>query len=195
MRHLIIIAALIIGMASAAFAQSVAPTRYRVTRTQAGAVHLVIFEKATMTCNLPVAGPAPGSLRIDDPANMGRDCEKADPAFFTGMTRELSYGFTIAALHNDIDGWSNESNMLTLTLPRIPQIPSAPGNLRGTIPAVVGVASLGTINAPPYRFGDLDVAPITFDGGGEAFLGARQLRVPGYTVRAGDRVSLVLWRP
>jgi hypothetical protein len=183
--------------ASASLAQNPIPIRYRLTRSAPGqSLVIETFLKASMTCNLPSGVPAPGSIRIDDPVNAGRDCEKADPAFFVNMVREVAYNYTIAGQANDIDPYSQESNALTITLPRIPQIPNAPGNLRGVPPNTQGVASLGTINDHPYKFGGLEVAPITLDAGaGNVFLGAERLQVPGYSVRRGDRISLVVWHP
>ena len=196
MKQIVFALVVVLSAVSASAQTSPVPVTYRVTRTAAGQpAQATEFPKAAMTCALPVAAPAAGAIRITDPLRADADCERADPAFFANMVRELAYTYTIAGKVNDLDGYGPESSAIVITLPRIPQIPGAPGNLRGTPPGVVGVASLGIVNATPYRFGGLEVAPVTLDGGvGEVFLGATRLQSGNYSVKRGDRVSLMLWR-
>jgi hypothetical protein len=195
-RVLMAAAVLVFGLVGSAAAQSPIPIRYKVTRTAPNQPPVtVVFLKSTMTCTLPKAVPPPGAIRIDDPTLNSWDCEKADPAFFAGMVTEVAYTYTISGQANDVDDYGPESQALVINLPRIPQIPGAPGNLRGTPPGTIGVAALGIVSGQPYKFAGLEVAPVTLDGGaGEVFLGAQVLEVPGFRVKRGDRVSLAFWR-
>jgi hypothetical protein len=188
--------ALVFGIATTAQAQSPIPIRYKVTRTAPNQPPVtVVFLKSTMTCTLPKANPAPGAIRIDDPTLNSWDCEKADPEFFAGMVPEVAYTYFISGQANDVDAYGPESQALVINLPRIPQIPGAPGNLRGTPPGTVGVAALGVVSGQPYKFAGLEVAPVTLDGGaGEVFLGAQVLEAGSFRVKRGDRVSLAFWR-
>jgi hypothetical protein len=186
----------VVGLAAVAEAQSPIPIRYRVTRSAAGQETIaVVFSKASAVCGLPKGGQSQGSIRFDDPSLNTFDCERVDAAFFVGMVPEVAYTFTIAGQANDLDRYGDESIAVVIALPRVPQIPGAPTNPRVVPPGAVGVAVLGVVSVNPYKWAGLEVAPVTLDGGaGEVFLGAKALEVPGYPVKRGDRVSLMLWR-
>lgn len=68
--------------------------------------------------------------------------------------------------------------------------PSAPGNFRLLTP---GVVALGVVR-DRYPFAGLDVARVVLDAGPDLYFGALSLSIPGYAVRPGDRVGLVLRR-
>jgi hypothetical protein len=196
MRTAILALVMVVAVVGSAQAQSPIPVRYKVTRTAPNQPAVtVVFLKSTMTCTLPKAVPPPGAIRIDDPSLNSWDCEKADPEFFAGMVPEVAYNYTISGQANDVDPYGPESQALVINLPRIPQIPGAPGNLRGTPPGTIGVAALGVVSGQPYKFAGLEVAPVTLDGGaGEVFLGAQVLEAGSFRVKRGDRVSLAFWR-
>lgn len=68
--------------------------------------------------------------------------------------------------------------------------PSSPGNFRLLTP---GVVALGVVR-DRYPFVGLDVARVALDAGPDLYFGAVSLSIPGYAVRPGDRVGLVLQR-
>ncbi len=201
MKNFVFAAVLVLSSAIFADAQVVVPTIYRVTRTASGQATITpTFQKSAMTCNLAVAVPAAGHLRITDPELTTRDCDWVDTAgaLFVGMVREVEYTFTIAGQHNAIDGYGPESAAVRITLPRIPQIPGAPLNPRIVPPTSLTVSVLGTVESRGFAFG-LDVATNSLDGipNFPFYFGASSLVTGGEygSPRNGDRFFLQLWRP
>lgn len=210
MRRLML-AGMVVGMVgmvgeTVAMAQpSPIPTRYRVTRTASG--HPTVthtFLKSAMTCNLsviPVGVMNPSTLRITDPerlSNPTRDCEWIDSAgsIILNAPREVPLTITIAGLMNEVDGYGPESAPFVLTLPRIPQIPGAPGNLRFTPPSPPSVGFEGVVEWRAPQFG-VDAAKILIPAlpGFNFYVGGDTLTSPGqFSVQAGDRLWFQFWR-
>src|SRR5690606_18898814 len=148
MRLLCVLPCLVLLSATAS-AQEVIPVRYRLTRTASGQPTLQhTFLKSGMTCNLsviPLGVMSPGTLRITDPERPTRDCEWIDSsgAIISNAPREVSFTLTLAGQANDIDPYGPESEPFLLTLPRIPEIPGAPGSLRYVPPSPVAIGFEG----------------------------------------------------
>jgi hypothetical protein len=175
--------AAVLGVAPAADAQ-VIPVSYQMTRTAPGhPANTFTFTRAAMQCGLPRAEMTEAGLRINDPANDALDCELRAAGNWSDLLPGLAYTFALRGCNEA--GQCGPATTLTTGLPGAPAFRLRPG--------VTGVAASGTVRER-YPFAGLDVARVWLDAGGDVYLGAQRLSTPGYDVRPGDRVDLLLSR-
>lgn len=129
----------------------------------------------------------------EDPQNATLQCRYTDPG--TGVFVQPPPNVQVVevairgCISNLLADCSPASNRVRYTRRILPGVPGGFG-----INPPQGVSAQGTVQGPPYVFAGLQVARVGLDVGGEVYIGASQLAVPGYTVRNGDRVSLAFFR-
>lgn len=162
----------------------VIPVSYQMTRTAPGQPsNTFTFARADMQCALPRAELTEAGVRINDPTNDTLDCELRAAGNWSDLLPGIAYSFALRGC-NDA-GQCGPATTLTTGLPGAPSFRLRPG--------FTGVVASGTVRER-YPFAGLDVARVWLDAGGDVYLGAQRLSVPGYDVRPGDRFDFMLSR-